>query len=81
MGLRRVSKLIGKKTKDGKQKDHIDLIYDKLAVKDLTHRQFRKEYMRVTNPNTAASELDTMVQQRGLRTEIARQVKGQIDGR
>ena len=66
-----------KRTAAGHLPDHIDELYDSLAVKDLTRRKFRREYLRVMDPAKAQRDLTRM----RVKLEVEKQMRRQIDGR
>jgi hypothetical protein len=58
-----------------KPKDHVDELYDRFKIKDLTRAQFRREYKRVMSAKRSYRDLNSIMFSRAL----ARERKAAVD--
>jgi hypothetical protein len=65
-----------------RRKDNIDRLYDSFLIKDMTRKEFRKEYLRLTNQTGINQDLRKMVKERqtyGIVKQLAGEKKQEID--
>ena len=58
--------------------DGIDKLYDGFAVKDLTRREFRRQYLALVNPKTAQRDLARVQNALGVEAIQRRRIDARI---